>query len=598
MLSPEVISEFAEKYGMSPNEADIETFASIFHEAYGVMLDDAGIKTAVSNILINNPTPEARDRLLKEYVKESFRAFAVPHAKQRQIESVGNHGYSTSVNAVGMLDLYIDIVSYAALIASDEQLELMKSAQEEAKKSAQEDVRIANEASDAANKAIEKKEFGAKQKAEEATKLVDKAKLRMQRANDPENFYFRSWEPSMPKFGLTSAEARTLCVDCVNSANSIKYAEHRREEINEYGVTHLMFIQIVKDIDANSEVTDYKSAAPRYQEALRNVYVTRELMNTRLESMNRRNWFWRFFNRAQIKAAKSYVSAADGLLAKVQFPEELKASTMAAATTQGIRAGYSDLDDSLKEIDQVFAEADRAVEARNQEELQKQEEKRKAEEQERLQKETEEKLKKEAEEKAKKEAEEKAKREKEERQANRKEKEEAAKKAIVGREAEIRAEAEALAREKKPLSDALFDIRFRPSLNKDESKKQRELCVEIGNQYIMGKKNLPAGVKAVFEANYSKIIAVRNFVKNDLDKLEPVELQTKFKELDTQFAVTEEMVKMEHASAGIDYRPITLDQLKLQQDLAKDFSSNVTDAKNAEPVVQNAPHKEVEQLKS
>ena len=589
MPSPEVISKFTEKYGMSPNKADLETFASIFHGAYGVMLDDAGIKTAVSNILINNPTPEARDRLLKEYVKKSFRAFAVPHAKQRQIESLGNYGYSTSVNAVGMLDFYIDLVSYAALIASDEQLELMESAQEEAKKSAQEAVRTANEASDAANKAIEKKEFGAKQKAEDATKLVEKAKLRMQRANDPANFYFRSWEPAMPKFGLTSAEAHKFCVDCVNSANSIKYAEYRREEINEYGVTHPMFIHIVKDIDANPEVTDYKSAAPRNQEALRNVYVTRELMNERLESMNRRNWFWRFFNRAQIKAAQNYVRAADGLLQKVQFPEDLKASTMTAATTQGIRAGYSDLDDGLKKIDQVFAEADLAVEARNQEELQKQEEIRKAEEQE--------KLKKEAEEKLKKESEEKAKREKEERQANRKEREEAAKKAIVGREAEIRAEAEALAREKKPLSDALFDIRFRPSLNKDESKKQRELCVEIGNKYVMGKKNLPAGLKAVFEANYSKIVAVRDFVKSDLDKLDQVELQKKFRELDTQFAVTEEMVKMEHASAGIDYRPITLDQLKLQQDLAKDFSSNVADAKNAEPVVQNAPQKEVEQRK-
>lgn len=588
MPSPEVISKFTEKYGMSPNKADIETFASIFHGAYGVMLDDAGIKTAVSTILINNPTPEKRDQLLKEYVKESFRAFAVPHAKQRQIESVGNKGYSTSVDAVGMLDFYIDLVSYAALIASDEQLESMKSAQEEAKASAQEAVRIANEASDAANKAIEKKEFGAKQKVDDAQRLVEKAKLRMQRANDPENFYFRSWEPSMPKFGLTSAEASELCVACVNSANSIKYAEHRREEIQEYGVMHPMFIEIVKEIDANSEVTDYKSAALRNQEALRNVYVTRELMNERLESMNRRNWFWRFFNRAQIKAAQSYVSAADKLLEKVQFPEDLKEPTMTAAKTQGIRAGYSDLDDGLEKINQVFAEADRAVEARNQEELQKQEERRKAEEQE--------KMKKEAEEKLKKEAEEKAKREKEEKQANRKAREEEAKKAIVGREAEIKAEAEALAREKKPIPDAFFDIRFRPNWNKDESKKQSDLCVEIGNKYILGQKNLPAGVRAVFEANYSKIRAVRNFVKNDLDKIEPVELQKKIKELETQFAVTEEMVKMDHASAGINYQPVTFDQLRLQQDLAKDFPSNVADAKNAEPIVPNAPKKEIEQL--
>ena len=596
MPSPEIVSKFYEKYGMRPNEANIETFASIFHEAYGVILDDAGIKTAVSNILINNPDPEEREKLLKEYVKESFKAFAIPHAKQRQIRSIGINGYSLSMDTVGMLDIYIDMVSYVALTASDEQLESMKRAQDEAKESAQEAVKTANEASDAANKAIENNEYGAKQKVEEANKLVEKAKLRMNRANDPNNFYFRAWEPVMPKFGLTSVEARQLYVDCVNSVNSIKFAELRREEMHEVGVTHPMFIGFVKEFDANPDVTDYKSAEPRYQEALRNIYVTRELMNTHLESLNRKNWLWRLFNRAQIKAVQGYVSAADELLEKVQFPEELKAPTMTAATTSGVRAGSSDVDDGLREINQAFAEADQAVEARNQEKLQEQQTRLKEAEQRQKEKEEQEKLKKETEEKQKKEAEEKAKREKEERQANRKAREEEAKKAIVGHEAEINAEAEALAREKKPIPDAFFDIRFRPSWNKDESKRQSDLCVEIGNKYIMGKKNLPAGVKAVFEANYLKIRAVRDFVKNDLDKLEPVELQKKIKELNTQFAVSEEMVKMEHASVGINYEPITFDQLKLQQELAKDFTNNVSGVKNAAPVEPSALKKEVEQI--
>ena len=579
MPTPEFKSEFFEKYGVSPEDADINTFASIFDEAYGVKLDGANIKTAVSNILINNSSPEEREQKLKEYVKESFHTFAVPHAKQSQISWVDTYDYSTQVDTVGMLDLYINFVSYAVAIASDEQLESMKKAQEEAKKSAKEAIDIANKASDEANKARENKEFGAKQKIEDANKLVERAKLRMERANNPDNFYFRSWEPGMPKFGLTSAEARKIFIDCANNVNSIKYAELRSEQIDKYGVTNPMFMISVRELDTNPDVIDYNSAKPDDQERLRNVYVTRQLINTRLERFNRRNWFWRFFNRSQIKAAQNYVNAVDGLLSKVKFPEDLKEPTMTAATTQGIRAGYSDVDDGLKQIDQEFAEVDKAVEARNAEKLQKQEDRRKQKEQ--LQKEKEE------QEKQKKEAEEKTKREKEERQANRKEKEEEAKKAIVGHEAEIRAEVEALAREKKPLSDALFDIRFRPSWNKDESKKQREQCVEIGNQYIMGNKNLPAGVKAVFEANYSKIIAVRNFVKNDLDKLDPIELQTKFKELETQFAVTEEMVKMEHASAGIDYRPITFDQLKLQQDLAKELNSS--ELKNAQQPKEPAP---------
>jgi hypothetical protein len=315
-------------------------------------------------------------------------------------------------------------------------------------------------------------------------------------------------------------------------------------------------------------------------------------MNTHLESLNRKNWLWRLFNRAQIKSVQGYVSAADELLGKVQFPEELKAPTMTAATTSGVRAGSSDVDDGLKEINQAFAEADQAVEARNQE----QEARLKEEERRQKEKEAQEKLKKEAEEKQKKEAEEKSKREKEERQANRKAREEEAKKAIVGHEAEIKAEAEALAREKKPIPDAFFDIRFRPSWNRDESKKQSDLCVEVGNKYIMGNKNLPAGVRAVFEANYLKIRAVRDFVKNDLDKLEPVELQKKIKEMETQFAVSEEMVKMDHASAGINYEPVTLDQLKLQQELAKDFTNNVAGVKNAAPVEPSAPKKEVEQI--
>ena len=576
MPTPEVISNFYEKYGMSPDNADIKTFASIFDDTYRVTLDDANIKTAVSNILINNPDPEEREHLLKEYVKKSFQAFAVPHAKQRQILSVSNHGYSAPMDTVGMLDFYIDFVSYVALIASEEQLESMKRAQEEAKKSAKEAVEIANKASDEANKARENREYGAKQKIDDANKLVEKAKLRMERANNPENFSFRSWEPGIPKFGMTSAEARELFMDCVKNVNSIKYAELRGEEIDEYGVTNPMFMdQLAQD----PNVKDYNSAEPNDQEKLRNVYVTRELMNTRLESFNRRNWLWRLFNRAQIKAAQNYVNAADKLLKELKFPEDLKAQTMTAATTQGIRAGYSDVDDGLKQIDQEFAEADKAVEARNAEKLQKQEDRRKQKEQ--LQKE------KEDQERLKKEAEEKAKTEKEERQANRKLREEEAKKAIVGHEAEINAEAEALAKEKKPIPDAFFDIRFRPSWDPIESKKQSDLCVEIGKNYISGKKDLPAGLKAVFEANYNKLRIVRNFVKSDFNNLDPVELQNKIKEINTQFAVNEEMVKIEHASEGINYEPVTFDQLKLQQDLANELSSN--ELKNVQQPKEPAP---------
>ena len=579
MPTPEFKSEFFEKYGVSPEDADINTFASIFDEAYGVKLDGANIKTAVSNILINNSSPEEREQKLKEYVKESFHTFAVPHAKQSQISWVDTYDYSTQVDTVGMLDLYINFVSYAVAIASDEQLESMKKAQEEAKKSAKEAIDIANKASDEANKARENKEFGAKQKIEDANKLVERAKLRMERANNPDNFYFRSWEPGMPKFGLTSAEARKIFIDCANNVNSIKYAELRSEQIDKYGVTNPMFMISVRELDTNPNVIDYNSAKPDDQERLRNVYVTRQLINTRLERFNRRNWFWRFFNRSQIKAAQNYVNAVDGLLSKVKFPEDLKEPTMTAATTQGIRAGYSDVDDGLKQIDQEFAEVDKAVEARNAEKLQKQEDRRKQKEQ--LQKEKEE------QEKQKKEAEEKSKIEKDERHANRKLREEEAKKAIVGHEAEIRAEAEALAKAKKPIPDAFFDIRFRPSWNPVESKRQSDMCVEIGNKYILGQKNLPAGVKAVFEANYNKLRTVRNFVKNDVNKLESVELQKKFKEIETQFAVTEEMVKMEHASEGINYEPVTFDQLKLQHDLAKELNSS--ELKNAQQPKEPAP---------
>ena len=71
MPTPEFKSEFFEKYGVSPEDADINTFASIFDEAYGVKLDGANIKTAVSNILINNSSPEEREqKLKKDYQQE------------------------------------------------------------------------------------------------------------------------------------------------------------------------------------------------------------------------------------------------------------------------------------------------------------------------------------------------------------------------------------------------------------------------------------------------------------------------------------------------------------------------------------------------
>ena len=580
MPSPEIASNVFEKYGLTRKEVNIELIVSMFSEKYGVSLDDTNIKTVVSSILINNNNPQDRETRLKEYVKDSFATFAIPQQQQRQITSIDENGHSLPMDAVAMLDTYIDVVSYIAMVVSNEQSEAMERAQEEAKKSAAEDVKNANQASDAANKAIANNEYGAKKKAEEAKALVEKAKLRRDRANDPNNFYFSPWEPTLPKFGLTSAEARQLYTDCVKSVNSFKFAEFRREEMHKVGAAHPIFMKVVNEIDANPDVTDYNAAKPTYQEALRNIYVTRELMNTHLGSLERKNWLWRFFNRAEIKAVRNYVNTADRLMAKVKFPEELKEPTMTAATTSSVRAGYSDVDDVLKEIDQVFAEVDQAVEAN----LQKQEAKRKEEEHRQQEKEAQEKLKKETEEKARK--------EKEEKHANHKAREQEARKAIVGHEAEINAEAEALAREKKPIPDAFFDIRFRPSWDQAESKRQSDMCAEIGNKYILDNKNLPAGVRAVFKANYAKLRAVRNFVKNDLNTLGPVELQKRLKELNTQFAVSEEMVKMEHASAGINYVPITFDQLKLQQDLAHDLSGDKVENTQPKEVEANKLQKE------
>ena len=552
-----------------------------FHEKHGVQLDETSIKTAVSNILGNHSDPEVRERLLKEYVKNSFRDFAIPLEQQRQSLWIGSHGYSLpTMEVVGMLDAYIGVVSQIALIASGEQIESMQKAQAEAKASAAQAVENAKIASDAANKAREAREYGANQKIEEANELVRKANLRLERANNPDNFYFKPWEPGMPKFGLTSAEARAIYLDCVNS---VKFAELRSEEMRESGAEHWLFAQLVNEIDQDTRVTDYNSATPKDQEKLRNVYVTRELMNTHLDGLKKRNWIWRLIHRSEIKAVQNYVNSADNLLTKVNFPEDLKASTMTAATTGGIRAGFPEVEAGLQEIDQAFAEVDKAVEARNQEKLLKAEENRKIKEE--RQKEKEEKQR----------AEEKAKKEKTEKHATRKAREEQAKKAIVGHEAEINAEAEALARMKKELPDAFFDIRFRPSWDKEESKRQSDLAVQIGKEFFTGKRSLPAGVEAVFKANYAKIRAVREFVKKDLNTLEPKALQEKIKELDTQFAVSEEMVKIEHEQAGIKYEPVTFDQLKLQHDLAKDLSSNVVDAKSAAPVVPSAPQKEFEQ---
>lgn len=533
--------------------------AEKFNTDFNMQLDTESIVAAVGSIMTTYSDNKTRELTIKKYIKTSFPDFAAEHEYNRQKEAISQNGISVPTDSKDLLIRYIGLVGEIVKDVSEIKANEMKQAQIDAKADAKAAIDKAKKAQAEAETARTNKAYDAKQKINEANDLVKRANLRSERANDDEAFRFEPWVPTTQDFGLTSEELKTMMIEQVKGAN---YSEIRREQMRSLGVKNPLFMQGISALDG----VKYAGATPEALEHMRNVYVTREFMQARL---NRHNFLWKWIFRSETKAMENYVKAADEALKLAGFPDNEKTVAMDVAE-KGIRSEGSEINSALDELKVQFRENDE-----------------KAIERKRIAKEQKAMLKKEEEDRAKKEQE--LKDEKQKKNSKIKE----IKASLKDKKPEIQKEATALL-STKTAPDTFFEIRFRPTLDATLSKSENDECAKIGIDYNIAKnENLPEGLKIVFEANYKKIRAAREFVKSLPELMnKPEVMKQKMEALEESFMVYEELAKLELAEANIDYKPVTLDQLKLNQELKRTFANDDKEQKQEPPVSQEAIKKD------
>lgn len=535
-----------------------------FNQKFDVQLDAVSIAAAVSRFLTTYPLHDMREKAIKDYIITSYGEFAAQHEQNRQKASIESTGHSVPTDAKELLMGYLSLMGEIVKEVSEIKAQEMKQAQIDAKEEAKKARDIAEKASAEANEARNKRTYDANSKIKEANKLVERANLRMERANDDAAFYFEPWASTSQDFGLSSKEAQKMLQAQVKGA---KYFEIRREQMRRLGVKNPLFMEGVNALEGVS----YSNATPEALENMRNVYITRELMQARLK---RHNFLWKLIFRSQTKAMENYIKAADSALNRAVFPETEKTAIMNDLET-GIRSNAAEVNAISNEFKDIFKENDQKIEDLAKEKAEREQKRREEKEKKNKQKEEEQRIK------------------DENKQKEQEQKDQQNKALIEGKEEEIQNEVNAVA-STKSAPDSFFEIRFRPTLDPDLSKAEADLCAKIGAEYIQGKKDLPAGLKAVFSANYKKVREAREYVKNDLVKLsnDKDSLKAKKDALEAGFAIREENLKLDLAKENIDYKPITFDQLKLQSKLAKDLSVGSAGDKQTKATELNVPKKE------
>ena len=491
-----------------------------FNKTFNLQLDATSIGAAIGSILTAFPKNSSREAQIKEYITSNFLEFAAEHEQARQVASIESTGHSVPTDAKELLTAYIGLIGEIVQDVSGLKAEEMKQAQIDAKAEAKKARDLAEKAQLEANEAREKRSYDAKRKIEEANNLVKRANLRMERANDDASFSYLPWAPTMNHFGLTTEEAKNLLNEQVKD---VKYSEIRREQMRRLGVKNPLFMAGLNALQG----VKYENATPEAKENMNNVYVTRELMQARL---NRHNFLWKLIFRGQTKAMQNYVKAADEALKLAGFPEEQKAVAMQNAEN-GIRSEGDEIKGAFGEENGIFKDNDKKVADRARRKL-----------------------------------------EKEQKQNEEREREERQKEEQKLNEQKLQQEKE---EQIKASADSFFEIGFRPTLDPEGSKEQAKLIGQIGLTYIQNQKDLPEGLKTVFNTNYKKVRAVREFVKNDLGKIKDDKdaIKAKHDALLESFAKADESVKLELAEANIEYKPITYDQLKLQHQLKHELET-------------------------
>ena len=547
-----------------------------FNTKYRVNVDSQSIVNHVTTVLTKYKDNVERDLLIKSYIFQRYPDMAAAHENRVQQERVINLNVEHQSDAKEFFEGYLGIISAITESTSKSLEKAAADAAVEAKKATEDTAKAAEEAARVAEEAEKNKAWDAKDKKDAAVAAAEKAKRTAERESDA--FKFDRYESNMNYFGITEKEAEKMILGQVNSYT---YSEARRFQMKKLGVTHPKFIEEVTSIGD----VDYSTATDAQKKALQETYVTKNLMQARLD----RHWaIWKFFHPWQTKAMETYVETANKVLGKAKFNGEAEAETLAAGgvdlNTDTVRSGLSEVKAVVSENEKIIQQHENdkktkldLANAEKEQKLKEEEEKR--------QKAIEEKQK----------AEEDKKLYQEQRLKDRKEKEEEIRKTIDENREQAQQEANVVEESTKHINDKFFEIRFRPSLDKAKLDEQTVLMLNVAKTYIEGKKHvLPVGVKSVFNANFEKLKAARAFVK-ERDALKPEELENKKDEFEAKknelldnFYVSEELVKHELKNLDVEnYKPVTINEIEniaLKNKIQKDTSDNPSTDKKSEPV--------------
>jgi hypothetical protein len=353
--------------------------------------------------------------------------------------------------------------------------------------------------------------------------------------------------------------------------NSYSYREGRRFELfRAVGIKNPTFIRTVSalSLDLEGKGVVYSTAGEVDKAKIHEVYVTKDLVETRL---NEKSGWWKFWHPGQTKAMEAYKREAETFLSEVGFPNPAPTEAQNFADQ-----GYAFADPERKaELEKQFARVIQEVdsklsESREARETKSAEKRAKLEEQRRQETEKQAKLDAAAKEKALQEAE--------------------AQKQIAEKLALSKEEADRV--RGMELKDQFFQIRFRPFLDPETFEKQNNALKELVDSDLIQGKHLPKDVKLVFNMNFQKMKNARTLLRNARNMPMTNDAIEKSKnEILSSFVNAEELMQQKLP----DYKPQTLEQLetnrKLQQQLQADTSAKENAPqelapKHDEPVVQ------------
>ena len=297
----------------------------------------------------------------------------------------------------------------------------------------------------------------------------------------------------LPYFGLKGSEVTKIAMTQVEGCN---YAHARRYELfKANSITDPKFLAEAKALEdmVNTKKT-YATVEPEERENIHKIYVSNKLVKDRLES---KTWWWKLLHRGQTKAMQKYVETAGKLLSDLKVPAE--GSSEASELDAFMKQGYAMIDPSQKNaLMNRFAEVERTID---------------------------ENLVAPAEERARKLDEVKQKRQKEKEikkaDAFRKRVEAAANKRAAYETAEALDEIKAA--NSKSIEDNLFEIRFRPSFDKEEFDKQ------IAARKGLKEPLIKSGTKqqrSVFFHNTRKLALMKQYFEKVGQVTDPEEIQT------------------------------------------------------------------------